>query len=89
MRILEVVRQVVAIARHHQRNVQLLSHTTQAFVNLRLHIPVRIRLGVTMVLQFQVVAIAKDTLIPLSDLDCLGIVVITQCLTNLTTCTAA
>ena len=89
MRILEVVRQVVAIARHNQRDVQLLSHTAQALVNLRLHIPVRIRLGVAMVLQFQIVAVAKDTLIPLSNLDRLGIIIIAQRLTNLTTCTAA
>ena len=88
MRILEVMRQVVAIARHNQRDVQLLSHTAQTIVNLRLHIPVRIRLGVAMVLQFQIVAVAKDTLIPLSNLYCLSIVVIAQCLAYLTTCTA-
>ena len=89
MRILEVVRQVVTIARHNQRDVQLLSHTAQTFVNLRLHVPVRIGLGVTMVLQLKVVAVAKYALVPLSNLDCLSIVVITQRLTNLTTCTAA
>ena len=89
MRVLKVVRQIVTITCHNQRDVQLLSHAAQAFVNLRLHIPVRIGLGVAMVLQFQIVAVTKDMLIPLSDLDCLGVVVITQRLTNLTTCAAA
>ena len=88
MRILEVVRQVVAIARHNQRDVQLLSHAAQTFVNLRLHVPVCIRLGMTMVLQLKVIAVAKYALIPLSNLDRLGIVIIAQRLTNLTTCTA-
>ena len=87
MRVLKVVRQIVTIARHNQRDVQLLSHAAQTFVNLRLHIPVRIRLGVAMVLQFKVIAVAKYALVPLSNLDRLGIVIITQRLTNLTTCT--
>ena len=89
MCILKVVRQVVTIARHNQRDIQLLSHTAQTIVNLRLYVPVCIRLGVAMVLQFQIVAVAKYTLIPLSNLDRLSIVVIAQCLANLTTCTAA
>ena len=42
-----------------------------------------------MVLQLKVVAVAKYALVPLSNLDCLSIVIIAQRFTNLTTCTAA
>ena len=60
VRVLIFVRQIVTITSHHHFNIKLLRKLNQALVDFRLHVPVRVRLRMSVVLQLQIIAITKN-----------------------------